>query len=76
MARITIDIPDNKVNQYRDWFIAYNPVPLVNGSPSMSEIAWIKQCLKEYLLNQCRAGEHKLAIEALSASQVSVNDVT
>lgn len=76
MAQIVLNIPDNKVAQYRDWFIAYNPVPIVNGSPVMSEIAWIKQCLKEYLLNQCRGGEHKLAIEALAATGVSEGDVT
>lgn len=74
---ISLTIPDNKINQYRDWFLAYNPVPVpTDGSAQMSDLAWIKLCLKNYLLTQCRGGEHKLAVAALAASSVSDNDVT
>lgn len=77
MAQITITIPDNKINQYKTWFLAYNPVPVpTDGSPQMSDMAWIKLCLKNYLLNQCKSGENKLATEAHAASGVSDNDVS
>lgn len=65
--QITFTIPDAKANELKNALLRQNPVPINEGTgqPIMAELAWIKQCIKERILQDYRIGKQLLAQDAV-----------
>ena len=62
MAEITINIPDDKINEFAAGFFAILPVPTVNEVPTMTKVEWVKDCIKKrFLFKVYESGKKKLA---------------
>lgn len=74
--RITIDIPDNVVTQYRDWFLAAVPNTErdENGTLIYTDLQWLKENIRRFLLQQCKNGE-KLLHSRQYSSAVNSGDI-
>lgn len=57
-ATITITIPDNKVQAFKDAFLRKYPVPDDNldGQPDYTELLWFKQWIKRKLIQAVQLG--------------------
>lgn len=61
MVDITITIPDDKVDEFKEYFLYLNPIPLDDeGEPKYTLLNWFKQWLYEKIIEQYRQGKrHK-----------------
>lgn len=79
MAKITIDIPDDKLEEFKAGFLKRHPIPegtiegvdedgnptvTLTGQPAMGPAAWFKQIMRNYLIKVYRSGKDMLASEA------------
>ena len=59
---LSFTIPDEKVNELKNALLRQRPVPLdEEGNPTMSDLLWIKQCVKDRILQDYRIGKQLLA---------------
>ena len=59
---LSFTIPDDKVNEIKTALLRQRSVPLdEEGQPTMAELDWIKQCIKERILQDYRIGKQLLA---------------
>ena len=63
MAKIIIEIPDEKVTEYKIGFLARCPVPLIIDNvtkqpiPEMTENEWVKVYIKRHLIAAYKEGK-------------------
>jgi len=58
MAKITIDIPDNVLDEFRDGFLAAEPIFVdKDKNPTMTEMEWLVFWIKRQLRGAYRRGK-------------------
>ena len=67
MATITLTIPDNKLAEFKSAYLRQHPIPLdpVTDLPTMTELAWIKQCIMQGIIADYRIGKQLLAEDSI-----------
>lgn len=61
MAQIVINIPDDKVEKFKEAFLAVRPIPIdESGNPTMVPNAWIQSCGKFFYFHTYQQGIRKL----------------
>jgi len=64
--RITIDIPDAVIINYKDAFLREHPIEKdSNGEPLFTEIEWFKEVLRRFIVHSYRRGSQRLAEDAV-----------
>ena len=64
MAQLTFTIPDDKVAQLLEEFIADVSITVdADGLPIMSEVNWVKKDIISHVMTRCRRGRAKLLMQ-------------
>ncbi len=76
MASITYNIPDEKIDQFKQGFLKYHPVPVdEEGAPKMTEVAWIKKWGQNQFISAYKAGMRQLAAENMEIDNTIITGV-
>ena len=69
---ISITVPDAVTTEFLSGFLRVWPVPLdALGQPTMTQAAWVKQCVKDYLTGQYKLGKMLLYQDASGGVQTT-----
>ena len=65
--QITIEIDDNKIDDFKNGFLAMHPVP--DEDPPLTPKQWIERWIREKLRAEYRNGMKKRTLEALEIDE-------
>jgi hypothetical protein len=68
---ITVTVPETVSGKFKAAFLRKKPVPLDgDGNPVMTDKAWVKRCIEQYLIRIYRKGQRQIAVDNVDQGEI------